>query len=308
MNFKFWNRKEDSMPPEDVDNIEETDETEEEDDLSDIDEDTKARIDKYTAKKEQEYQSKLTKAQESLRNIGLNLNDDGVSIGDLATASRYFAPLGNPAIPQQPVKQESQEEEEWVDPSYDPQKYEKKFKKAVAEEVSSLKEDNRLLREAFIEDKIDQAVVRVEAAVAKYAPLYAEILEHPQFEGSFREVLKTFPMEQWRDPRNLVKIVGMMGVDLPQEERKPKRDTTSTQEQARSIMQRETLRMTAPSRDASSAKGKQEYSDLDKETAALLGISIEQARALGTKADPDKGVSPEQLYREARAAANGRRK
>lgn len=307
MNFKWWGRKEEVMS-EDTEDIEQTDDTEEEDDtLDDLDEETKARVEKHTAKLQKQHEEQFAKTREELQRMGLDVYEGGkVAIRDTETASRYFVPPSTP--PQQPVKQEQQEEEEWVDPSYDPQKYETKLKKVVGEEVASLKEENRLLREALIEDKIDQAVVRVEAAVNKYAPLYGEILEHPEFEGTFREILKTFPMEQWRDPRNLVKIVGMMGVDLPQVERKQKRDTAGAQEQARSIMQRETLRMTAPSRDASSAKGKQEYSDVDKETAALLGISIEAARALGTKSDPDKGVSPEQLYREARAAANGRRK
>ena len=57
-----------------------------EDDLSDIDEDTKARFDKYAAKQQRDYESKVAKLQESLGTVGLGVSDDGqVSIRNLQT-------------------------------------------------------------------------------------------------------------------------------------------------------------------------------------------------------------------------------
>ena len=279
-----------------------------EDDFSDVDDDTKARFDKYIAKQQKDLDSKLMQARQGLQTVGLDLGDDGqVAIKDLRAAQSYFSPaVETSQVIQQTIQDE---DDEWSDPVLDTEKYDKKFKKEVAKEVAKATEvyikETQLLKQAMLEDKIDQAVIRVEDAINKYAPLYAEILEHPQFETMFREALSNTSMEYWRDGRSLAKFVGMIGVDLPQVERLQRKSKVVPQEQVRSSMNRQTLGQISPSK-GSTSKQTVDYSDIDRETAALLGVSLDQAKALGSKSDVDKGFTPERAYREAREV-NGKR-
>ena len=291
----------------------ELEDTEEEDDLSDIDEDTKARFDKYTARQQQEYDARVTKLQESLGTVGLGVSDDGqISIRNLQTVQSYFAPIASNQSSRANTDfktLDTDEDDEWADPVIDTDRYEKKLSKVIEKATEPYKQQIESLKQALVEDKIEQAVNRVEDAVNKYAPLYAEILEHPQFETTFREVLASMPMENWRDARSLAKLVGMLGVDLSPVEKRQKQQSqqkVSPQEQVRSDFNRKQLGQIAPSKGAAS-KTSMDYDDVDRILAERFGIPLEQAKALGSKSDPDNGITPERLYRESRLA-NGKRR
>ena len=307
------NKERDDMPRFEDDNLlEDTDELEDdelEDDLSDIDEDTKARFDKYAAKQQKEYDGRVAKLQESLGSVGLGVSDDGqVSIRNLQTVQSYFAPLSSNQQVRTTHTEVTEDEDDWADPVIEPDKYEKKLSKAIEKATEPYKQQIQHLQNYLVEDKIEQAVDRVENAVNKHAPLYAEILEHPQFETTFREVLATMPMENWRDSRNLAKIVGMIGVDLSPVEKQQKRSQqrVAPQEQVRSDFNRKQLGQISPSK-GSASKTAMDFDDVDRILAEKFDIPLEQARALGAKSDPDSNITPERLYREARVA-NGKRR
>lgn len=301
---------EDDEQLDDEQEVEET-EDEEEDDLSDLDEETRERLERQMARQEQKHLSELRKREEAVQGVGLSFDGQGrVAIGDLSRASSYFAPLAQSrreaeqeSVRHTPeVRPQEEEDEEWVDPSYDSEKFQKQLANRIAKETSKYEQALQGMQQFFVEDKIEQAMEKVEAAVEKHAPYLSAVIEHPQFEETMRQVLGNMPMSSWRTSQNLAQVVGMVGPQLGtiMPKKSAKTQEPSVQERARSTVNRSTLSQSAPSKSLSSGKGR-EYSDEDKYVAERLGIPLEEAWALGQD-------SQATAYRQVKnAAKNGRR-
>jgi hypothetical protein len=280
---------------EELDGEEGLQDEEEQDDLSDLDEETRARLERYSARQAKQHQEQLTRQQEVLRQAGLRVGDDGLSVADMNTARSYFAPLAPAAAPaQQPAAKTQENEEEWVDPLIDPERYHQKLTRVIEDASKPYKEEIAELRQTILQDRIDQAVDKVGQAVEQFAPLYAEALEHPEFESHLRAHLQAMPMSQWRDPRNLCRVVGLLIPDLAPVEKPARRQggqspapQRTPQETARALVNRSTLQQGSPSRDSSSTKGRQ-FSDTDRLLAERLGIPVEEAWALGQDSTGDQ--------------------
>lgn len=260
-------------------------EDEEEDDLSDLDEETRARFENYASRQEKLLNETLSRYRDGLRSIGLDFGPDPgqISISDLNTASKYFSGLfREPNVETENAQVKDDVAEEWVDPSIDPDAFERRLEKAVKQVTKKYEEEINNLRNTIIQDRMEQAIHSIPDAVAKYAPAYREYLDHPQFEELFKGVLANTQMEQWQDPKNLVRLVGLIIPDLPlQEQAKVKAKANSnTSDSARSVVNRTILRQAAPSKSSTVPRGV-EFSDDDRELARRLGITVEEAWALG---------------------------
>jgi len=258
-----------------------------EDDLSDIDDDLKERFERQLQRQERAYQAELKKREEAAAGVGLSFDSSGrIAVSDTGKAAQYFSPLSrreDPAPPPQPVPKAEEPEEEWVDPSYDKDAFQKQLGRYVAKETAGYQQQLQAMQSFIVEDKIDQAIEKCEAAVTKHAPYLADLLEHPEFEGAMRNALGQLQMNQWRTPKDLARVVGLIAPDLAEtmERKAPKpKAGPSPQEKFRSQVQRSTMQQIAPSRATSPGRGK-EFSDEDRMVAERLGIPLEEAAALG---------------------------
>lgn len=290
-------------------------EDEEEDDFSDLDDETRERLEKYQQRQSAKWQAELDRREEAVQGVGLGFNNKGqVLISDPSKFSSYASPFARSRHEaeqqqqrQQPIQQQ-EEEEEWVDPSYDAAAFQKQLSKHVAKETSKYEQAIIGLQNTIIEDRIEQAMEKVEGAVERHLPYLRDVIEHPEFDGKMREALSRLRMDQWRSPKDLARVVGMVAPDLEGEipkrtarQQGQQKHEPTPEQRARSLVNRSTLAQTAPSRSTSSGRAK-EYSEEDKTMAAQLDMSVEEFVALGQDSN---GVAYRKYQQQL--AKNGKR-
>lgn len=308
----------------DGEDFEEGDDQRDDDGLADLPEEYRGAVDAAIAR---ERTNTLAETRRGLRDQGLDLSDDfRPVVREHSKAAGFLGIRQDQSLSKQDQQQsavtrrddEEDDDGEWADPAIDGDKFERRLTKTLERVIKPLVERNQELEGMVLEDRIEGTMARVPEAIEKYAPYLVDAMEHEQFEAMFREGLRQMPPSQWRDPRNLAKLAGVIAPHLyednpdlgrragrgrrsePEERQRP--DPRAAQ---RAALSKAAVGAAAPSRGGGGVGRDQgSYSDVEKETSRRLGISLKAVRALAE--DPSGEKYAAQLEAEAKAKG-GRR-
>jgi hypothetical protein len=189
------------------------DDEEQVDDLSDLDAEVKARVDKALAAKETAFAATLRARDDALGELGMGFMSDGRPA--IRDPQKVAAWAGAPAreAPAAPKAQAEEEEEEEID-VYDldgkklsqivDRRAAKLLEKRLAQYEERFQQQDQLLRGYEARD----AVGRAQDAIRQSVPHLADFIDHPDFAESFRRVAATVSPQQLQDPTVLVMLAG----------------------------------------------------------------------------------------------------
>jgi hypothetical protein len=261
---------------------------EETDDLADLDEEVKARVDKALAAREQTFQAQLRQREEALGELGMGFMADGrPAIRDPKKVASW-AGVQDAALAPAPAARAEEEDEEIDVYDLDGKKLNqlvekraaKALEKALAPMQEMMREQQQLLRGYEARD----AVSRAQEAVRTMAPHLDSFLEHPDFAAQFRQVAATVTPQQLQDPNVLLMLAGSAVTMLDPAKAQPRRSRTATGQYAadpamQSTLARRGLASVAPSRDGGSGQTTRAQ---DEEARVAL------SRFLGEEISPER--------------------
>lgn len=252
----------------------------EEDDLSQLDGDTRALVEKW-------YTGQQEKQRESFREYGIDLNREGRPL--VADANRLAGWAGVASAPQQqqqqptPAQQAAQQQPvvDDEDASFDPlsataDDYRRLAQREAAKLLAPMQQENARLTNLLQSRAASEAVQQVRASVEARLPGLAPMLDHPDFAAAYQHNVSGMPAESLGDPVFIASIAAATCAQLdPARLPAPKaRDDAgrfATQQQAeaiaRTIGQRGTLAGTPPSRGGA---GGRNQPDSDAERGARI--------------------------------------
>lgn len=221
--------------------------------------------------------------RQGLQEHGLDLTEDGrpalrdaQKLGWLGVGNTAPAPPVQRSAPA-PVP-EPDLDAEIPDPMMDPAGYRKWFSGEIQRAMSPFAEALSEERAARVETAIDIAMGKVAGAVGSFAPRFADLLSHPEFDARMRQTLSQVQPKEWKDPQNLARLVGMLSVDLDGGKAPSTSTSRSTRDEqgrfaadtGRSVLSRATLGQGSPSREAGRQTRGIEPTDIDVAIAARL--------------------------------------
>lgn len=193
--------------------------------LDDLEPDVRAQVEERIHTAQQEA---IQRTQAALRRAGYALTDQmDLAIVDPETASRfapqprYQEPQAARAQQQQPTAQEP-EDEEVPDPITQPREFRRWLKqeqdtslKAVVQEaLLPVTQALTSVSQRQMAREMDTVIQRTPDAVQRFAPSLDYLLDHPEFERAYRQVLSQVDPAVWDDPMNLARMVGGLVTDL----------------------------------------------------------------------------------------------
>lgn len=270
------------------------DEEEAVDDLSDLDAEVKARVDKALAAKETQFRDQLRQREDALGELGMGFMADGrPAIRDPRKVAAWAGVKDTaPAAAPQPKGQVEEEPEEEFD-LYDMDA--RKFNQAVEKRASRIVEarmkqfeerlgqQDQLLRGYEARD----AVSRAQEAVRTMAPHLADLVDHPDFADTFRQVAATVDPQQLKDSKILLMLAGSATTFLDPNKAQPRRDRdTKGRFASEQALSRRGLASVAPSREAGSGQaGKQQDEEDRIALSRFLGYEIPAERFAAARHD-----------------------
>jgi hypothetical protein len=229
---------------------------------------------------------------EGLREYGLDIGREGKPvIHDPSRLAQVVAPLaaqhstagaGAPVDPKGAT-----DDDEMPNPYEQPAEYQKwmlaRIERAVASSTSLIAEQAQRSGRWVVER---EAVIATQSVKQLLPEPLKYLGEHPEFDDQFQKMLLNVDPEQWRDPRNLVKIASMLVTDLPAPAPPTKTRDASGKFSSRAAtadLHRQSLDTHQPARDGSRAPTRTEPTTYEVEMARQLKCSVAELRAL----DPD---------------------
>jgi len=255
------------------------------------------RVKAETNKFKAQYGGRLKGAVDTLRKHGFEITQDGVDVRDKDRAARFLgidavAPKGK-AEPEKPAVDEDLGE--IPDPQYEREKFDAYVLKLAERKATEANRDTHAamleLQQEVATERLDTAVERAREVLPKFG--LGDIADHPDFEDAFKAALVelNIPMSKWRDPKMLARVGGVINADLraqrpagayddlfDEDDPKPRRGPAGGD--VRRALNRETLRSGGPSASGTRVQTDDRYSEIDRKAAELLGVSLEEARAL----------------------------
>lgn len=285
-----------------------------EDTLEDLDEETRQRVDAYTARQtrqaQQQAQQQYATARENLQQRGLDLTQDGtVAIRDPSRAAGW---LGTPqqtaaVAPAAPVEDE---DEEIPDPSLQPREFrqwqQKQIQHGIEQGIKELMQQQQALQGFVVSREVATATERVKSVLPEYG--LGSLRDHPEFEERFQEAAANLSPQQLRDPSILVRVAGMLAVDLKPVQQSARQRNAEGQfapsrEAMRADASRVSLSQTAPSREAGGAPSPRQ---LDPKTQALMEWGGFSSHDEYEAADDRTGTKLRELRRRQQQNARNR--
>jgi hypothetical protein len=271
------------------------DDEEQVDDLSDLDAEVKARVDKALAAKETAFAATLRARDDALGELGMGFMSDGRPA--IRDPQKVAAWAGAPAreAPAAPKAQAEEEEEEEID-VYDldgkklsqivDRRAAKLLEKRLAQYEERFQQQDQLLRGYEARD----AVGRAQDAIRQSVPHLADFIDHPDFAESFRRVAATVSPQQLQDPTVLVMLAGsaVTLLDPAKVQAKP-RDTKgrfAPDQAMQSTLSRRGLASVAPSREGGTGQATKAQDEEERlALSRFMGYEVSADRFAAAKHD-----------------------
>jgi hypothetical protein len=272
--------------------------------LDDVEPDLKARFDKHLAGQRDQWVAEQRAREERLREWGLDFTSDGSpAIRDqqkVAAWASHLAPRAEPA-PRAVVNPEEPEEEINffdMDAAKFNQLVEKRAGKLVDQKLSEFSQKTAWQEEQVRSMSAQDALRRAEGVVSRHSPHYAPILNHPDFEASFLDAMRTTSPEQLQDERSLAALIGGIGAFLDMTKLPTAKGRDREGRFASAQASRASLSQVGPSRDSSRAGVPQ----APEEEAARRFLSDLTGREMTARDVEAAGCRSIDEWRKARAS------